>query len=106
MLPLDPHVAFVGLVGGNREADPPGYLDAQAADAGHFVRVVGDQLHAGDAQVFHDLHGQVVLALVGLEAEGDVGLDGVHAVVLERVGLNLVVQADAPAFLPEVDQSP
>ena len=70
------------------------------------MRVVGDQLHAGDAQVFHNLHGQVVLALVGLETEGNIGLDGVHAVVLERVSLDLVVQADAPAFLPEVDQSP
>ena len=40
-----------------------------------------------------------VVAFVVAEAEGEVGVDGVEAAVLERIGAYLVEQADAATFL-------
>ena len=44
------------------------------------------------------------MAQVGPEAQGVVGLDGILALVLELVGLELVQQADAAPLLTHVDQ--
>ena len=51
-----------------------------------------------------DLHADAVVALVGLEAEPLVGLDGVEPLVLQLVGADLVGQADAAPFLVQVQQ--
>ena len=53
-----------------------------------------------DAEVDEHLRPDAVLARVGGEAELDVRLDGVPALVLERVGADLVAEADAAAFVP------
>ena len=51
-----------------------------------------------------DLRADAVVALVGLEAQPLVGLDGVEALVLQRVGAQLVGEADAAPFLVQVQQ--
>ena len=55
-------------------------------------------------EVLEDLDADAVVAAVGLVAQGQVGLDGVHALVLKAVGLDLLDQADAAAFLRQVDE--
>ena len=50
------------------------------------------------------LRGGGVVALVLAVAEGEVGLVGVQAGVLQRVGVELGVEADAPALLAQVEQ--
>ena len=45
-----------------------------------------------------------VVAHIGTEAQLFVGLDGIGAGVLQLVGLDLVEQADAAAFLAQVEQ--
>ena len=52
-----------------------------------------------EPEVEEDLRADAVVAEVGREAEAFVGLDGVGTRVLERVGLELVEEADAPALL-------
>ena len=51
------------------------------------------------AEVDEDLRADAVLARVGREAELHVGLDGVAALVLQRVGADLVAEADAAALV-------
>ena len=55
-------------------------------------------------EVLEDLDADAVVAAVGLVAQGQVGLDRVQALVLEAVGLDLLDQSDAAAFLGQVDQ--
>ena len=52
-----------------------------------------------DAEVDEHLRADAVLARVGGEAELHVGLDGVAALVLQRVGADLVAEADAAALV-------
>ena len=61
--------------------------------------VVGEQSHLMDAQVAQHLGSAAVVALIGLEAEVDVGIDGVEAFFLQLIGRYLVHQADAATFL-------
>ena len=48
------------------------------------------------------MRGDAVVALVVTEAEGEVGIDRVEALVLQPVGPELVEQADAAPFLAQV----
>ena len=43
------------------------------------------------------------IALVILEAEPEVGVDGVEALVLQRIGAQLVDQADAAPLLAQIE---
>src|SRR5579884_1591980 len=74
----------------------------------HALRgVVGHEPHAPHAEVYQDLRADAVVAGVGREAQVDVGLDGVHAPVLQLVGADLVDQTDAAPLLPHVqDDAP
>ena len=56
------------------------------------------------AEVAEDLGADPVVAQVGRQAELDVGLDRVEAVLLELVGAQLVEQADPAPLLGEVEQ--
>ena len=57
-----------------------------------------------DVEGREHLGGRGVVAVVLPEAEGDVGLVGVEAVVLQGVGVELVVEPDAAALLAQVEQ--
>ena len=56
-----------------------------------------------DAEIDEDLRADAVVAGVGREAEVHVGLDGVHAGVLQLVGADLVHEADAAPLLAHVE---
>src|SRR3972149_2956432 len=67
--------------------------------------VIGQQAYLLEPQVEEDLHTDPVVAPVGGEAQGLVGLDGVVAeCLLEGVGADLVAEADAAALLAHVHQ--
>lgn len=78
--------------------------DAVLLDLAHFVWVVGDELDALDVEAFEDVCGDGVVSFVVAEAEGEVCFDGIEALVLEGVGFDFVDEADAAAFLAEVDE--
>ena len=77
---------------------------AEIGELVHLVRVVGEQAHGLHTQIAEDLGADVVLPEISGKAQGQVGLQGVHALILEGVGLQLVQQADAPALLPHVEE--
>ena len=69
------------------------------------LRVVGHEAHLVHAKVAEHLRAAAIVALVGLESEVSVGIDGVVALLLlELVGGNLVHQSDAAALLLHVDE--
>ena len=72
----------------------------------HLIGVVGEQPHGLYAQLAQNLGANIVFAQVAGESEGEVGLEGVHAVVLQLVGAQLVHQPDAPPFLAHVQYHP
>ena len=71
-------------VGRGLQRDPLDDLETVALEAAVLRRVVRHQPHRGDAEVDEDLRADAVLARIGREAELDVGLDGVAALVLQR----------------------
>ena len=66
--------------------------------------VVGEDTDRRQAEVGKDLRPDPVLACVGLEAELEVRLDGVEALLLQLVRAELVEEADPPALLREIEQ--
>src|ERR671937_637781 len=68
------------------------------------VRVVREDPRFAHAEVEQDLDTDAVLALIRLEAELLVRLDGVEPLILERVRPELVHEADAATLLPQVEQ--
>lgn len=80
-------------------------VDAESVtlQSGPFERVVGHQAHVADAQLADDARAHAVVALVGFEAQFEVGVDGVEPLVLQLVGVDLVAESDAASLLIEID---
>ena len=97
-------VIFRGYPGD--EGQPLGHLDPVAHQAVDFVGVVGEQADGVHPKVPQDEGGDFIIPLVGVVAQGQVGLHRVETVVLEVVSLELFDEADAPAFLAQVEEDP
>ncbi len=82
----------------------PSHLHAELLQAADLLRVVRQQADRLHLQRVQHVRRDAVVALVVAEAEGEVGLHGVEAVVLQAVGADLVQEADAAPFLPQVEQ--
>src|SRR5687767_10910224 len=104
---LAPLGVEVGAVLGRRR-DEQGHALDDAHTAGlervHLTWVVGEQPQLLHTRGREHLRRHAVLARVGRVAQPLVGLDRVEPLVLQRVGARLVVQADAAALLPQVEQ--
>src|SRR5216684_477000 len=106
-----PHLVLLGLEvstrrlrGGNFERQPLRDGQAVTFDADELPRVVAEQPHRTHAEIAQNLHADAVVALVGLESETFVGLNGVEPLILQLVSANLVREADAPPFLIQIEQ--
>src|SRR5271156_2162947 len=73
------------------------------AQALYLVRIIGQQLHLADAEVAQNLRADPVIAQVLVEAQMQVRFDGVHPVVLQGVGANLVPETDSAPLLMEIN---
>src|SRR5439155_1953967 len=100
---LRPEVVDVAGMRHHLERRARDHVDAVGLEPHDLLRVIGEQPHAPDAEVAQDLGADAVVPEVFLEAELEVGLDGVASLVLERVGTDLVGEADAAPLLVEVD---
>ncbi len=78
-------------------------LDAVLGELLHFLGVVGDELDRPNLERHEHVRGHGVVAFVVAEAQRQVGLHGVEALVLQAVGADLVDQPDAAAFLTQVE---
>src|SRR5215210_6517333 len=95
-------VALVVAVWLHLDRDTLGDLQPEAPEADDLGEVVREEAYALEVEVFEDLGSHAVVPEVGGEAELLVGLDGVHAFVLEVVGPHLVEEPDAAALLLHV----
>ena len=101
---LGAEVALKGFVRLDLGGDALSDRDAGGLKRGDFLRIVGDEADAGDAEELEDFGGELVGAAVGGETELDVGFDGVQALVLELVGAELGHEADAAALLLLIEE--
>jgi len=106
LVALGAQVGVARLGGRDLERHALHDLEAVAGEADVLVGIVGHQAHPAHAEVAQDLGADAVVALVGGKAELLVRLDRVVPLLLELVGPQLVDQADAPAFLEQVEQDP
>ena len=97
------HVAPVHVVRGDLDRDALDDLEAVALEADDLHGVVREEPDPREPEVGEDLRADAVVAHVGAEAEHLVRLDRVEALVLERVGLELVLEADPAALLAHVE---
>ena len=107
-------VAHAVALGGEVEAvvDVGGYLyrhifynfQAVAFQTYALDGVVGNQTHFVYAQVVQDLCSYAIVAFVGFMAQMQVGVYGVHTLLLKLVGPDFVHQTDASALLQEVNK--
>src|SRR5215469_3897189 len=104
---LGPKIVEILRVGLHLERDAFHDREAVALDAGALAGVVGDEAHLAHPEVDENLCAHPVVAQVRREAEALVGLHRVQAlVVLQRVGLDLVLEPDPPALLAHVEDDP
>ena len=96
---LGAQVGLVVRVGHVLDRDLIGDRQAVAGQAGDLLGVVGEDADRGQPEVDEDLGADPVVAQVGGQAEPEVGVDGVEALLLELVGPQLVEQADPAALL-------
>ena len=61
-------------------------LLAEASQLVHLVRVVGQQTQALDAKLPQELRAEEILPLVSVEAQSQIGLQRVHALLLQIAG--------------------
>ena len=92
------------LVHRGQQGQPAGHRNAQPAEALDLLRVVGQQAYRANPQVPENERSNSIIAPVGLVAQEQVGVYRIVALVLQVVGPQLFRQADAPAFLAQVDQ--
>ena len=67
--------------------------------------VVGDKTKLGDLEIAKNLCAYAIVAKVRVESEVDVGIHGVHALLLQNVSGNLGSETDAATFLLEIHDS-
>mmetsp|Transcript_10583 Transcript_10583/g.25333 ORF Transcript_10583/g.25333 Transcript_10583/m.25333 type:complete len:601 (+) Transcript_10583:406-2208(+) len=98
-------IVFIGLRHhhGNGLMD----LDSQCFQEFHLAGVIGHEMNAS-LQNAHFLqntgHDTIITAVFG-ESQVEVGVHGIHALVLQRIGRHLVGQTNSPSFLLEINHA-
>ena len=87
---LGSEVERVVLLRCNLNRHALGDLYAEAVQTVNLLRIIGQQAQLLRAEVLQDLRADPVFAQVGREAELDVRLDRVEALLLKLVGLELL----------------
>src|SRR5262249_20123176 len=74
-------------------------------DADDLARIVRDQLDLVQSEVNENLRPYAVITQICLEPQLQVRLNSIAPLILQRIGLNLVAQTDAAAFLIQIEQN-
>lgn len=93
---LGAHIFFVGGAATHLNGLTADDFDPVAFQTDDLARVVGHDAELADAQIKEYLRADAVIAEVRLEAELFVGFNGVVALILKGIGLQLVGEANAP----------
>jgi len=97
-------VPKIGCRGMDAGGDLPGHFEAEAGQLGRLVRVVAEQPQRAGTHCLQHLGRRRIVPLVVAVAQCPICGVGVQAAILQCVGVKLRIQADAPAFLAEVEQ--
>ena len=100
--PLGLQVGGVVVAGVDHQRHPIFHPQAIATKAGDLAWVVGDQAQALHPQITEDLGPNSVVAQVSGKPQPLIGLHGVQAAILKRIGLQLVDQTNAAPFLAQI----
>lgn len=98
------HVRFVLLVAGHLYRIAVHHFYTVMVQSEYLHRIVGHQDQLTDTQIRQDGTAHIVVAQIGLEAEGQIGLHSIHSPVLQLIGAELVDQSDAAALLTQIQQ--
>ena len=101
---LGVHIELVFLVASHLNRLAANDLEPETVETVDLGRVVGHEAELVDAEIGKDRSACAILAQVGSEAEGEVRLDGVHALILQVIGAQLVDEADATTLLTQVEE--
>src|SRR5579884_364346 len=80
------------------------YFHAVALKAEDFARIVRDDAHFFYAQVRKNLRADAVVAFVDGQAERQICLDGIRALILQLVRAQFVGKTDTAPFLPQIQK--
>jgi len=105
-LGLGGQVGGVGLGKVQGGGDLPGDRDAQAGQLSALVRVVAQQRDAVGAEGVQHLGRTGVVALVRSVTEREIRVVRIQATILQRVGVELVIQSDAAPLLAQIQHVP
>ena len=96
------HVTTVIGIDRRIEWHPAGNLNAGRCQAVELGRVVGQQHDPRAVQHPEHMCGDAVVALIIVEAERGVGVEGVEAVILQLICPHLVGEAKSAALLRQI----
>ena len=88
---------------GNLDGNVLDYLQAVTLQADTFHGIIGDQTHFPDTEFMEDLSPHAVVALISLMPQVEIGVYGVHALLLEFISPDFIHQTDAATFLEKID---
>ena len=100
---LGSEVERVVLLRCNLNRHALGDLYAEAVQTVNLLRIIGQQAQLLRAEVLQDLSADPVFAQVGRKAELYVCFNGIEALFLQLIRLQLVDQTDAAAFLAHIE---
>ena len=99
------HIAAVVGIYGRLKRHSADDLNSSLGEAIEFGRVIREQNNARAFKHFKHARGDTVVALVVVETEGGIGVDGIQAVILQLIGTHLVGKTNAAAFLCQVEDN-
>ena len=79
-------------------------FDAGGGEPLHFGGIVGKQPDAGLPEQLEHLRGYAEIAYIDREAEPQIGVDRIEALILQRIGTQFIDKADSPPFLSQIEQ--
>ena len=89
---------------GHRQRKPRSHLDTKIAELGTLVGIRREQPDPPQTKITQNGGGRVVIPGIDRQTQSQIGVNGVKAPVLQRVRVQLGVQADTAALMPaEVD---
>ncbi len=105
LLALRPQIVEIGEVRRDLQRQARHDRDAVALQPRDLGRVIGEQAHLPHPEVTQHRGGVAVVPHVLRQAQEMIRLDRIVALVLDRVGTDLIGQADAASLLTEVEQN-
>lgn len=101
-IPLDIEIVNILRFGGYNERNALFYLYSCIDQVIQLQGIVGDEIETVDPQELQHLNPGRIISFISLESEMEIGIERIHALILELIGPDLVDQADAASFLAKI----